>query len=128
MISWEKLSWSQPSYIQNFEIKKMLLERQFSIPQLILPAVHKDCWENCATILVALEDSLLLPYIVEICKWFQDLNWPGASIIRNRLKDFPNSVLIKEIECAIDIAKKEKDEEWEENLRGLREELMNLNI
>ena len=40
-------------------------------------------------------DSVLEPYLDEILKWLQDLNWPGASIILNRLKNYSGEKLKK---------------------------------
>ena len=57
----------------------------------ILPE-HLECsknvWENCAKILANRTDKELQPYLIDILLWIEDMNWPGAIIIDDRLKKF----------------------------------------
>ena len=46
----------------------------------------KNVWDNCAKILSERNDEELLPYLIDLFRWLQDLNWPGAFCILNRLR------------------------------------------
>ena len=48
----------------------------------------KNVWENCAVIICNRSDDELVPYIRDMLLWLQDLNWPGAELIQNRLIQF----------------------------------------
>lgn len=51
---------------------------------------NKNVWENCALVIYEKSDELLQPYLFDLLNWLQDLNWPGAFIIVDRLKKFQN--------------------------------------
>ena len=46
---------------------------------------NKNIWDNCAKIISSKSDAELSPYIVLMFEWLQDMNWPGAFVIRERL-------------------------------------------
>ena len=48
----------------------------------------KDVWDNCAVILCEHSDEELEPYISDMLLWLEDLNWPGALLIQERLTRF----------------------------------------
>ena len=52
------------------------------------PGYGKNVWENCAVILSERTDSELNPYLWDMLLWLEDLNWPGAETIQNRLIQF----------------------------------------
>ena len=52
------------------------------------PSFCKSVWRNCAYIICEREDKELIPHIVEMLMWLQDLNWPGAEQILDRLLRF----------------------------------------
>ena len=53
----------------------------------------KRVWDNCARVLSEKTDEELSPYLFELIEWLQDLNWPGAFIILDRLKKFSGKKL-----------------------------------
>lgn len=53
----------------------------------------KAVWDNCAKILAKKTDDELEPYLVNLLEWLQDINWPGAFVIMNRLKAFSGEKL-----------------------------------
>ncbi len=62
-----------------------------SINVFILPmhsGYNKNIWENCAKILANKTDEELSPYLTNLLEWTEDLNWPGAIIILERMKKF----------------------------------------
>ena len=62
---------------------------------LILPPVAPSAWECCAQVLCKKSDMVLEPYLSGPLEWLQDLNWPGALIILERLKIFSGEKLKK---------------------------------
>mgnify|MGYP004579359781 FL=1 len=85
---------------------------------------NKNVWENCAKILANRTDKELQPYLIDILLWIEDMNWPGAIIIVDRLKKLHDtkmlSFAIKECEKR---ASATDNHIWLENLS----ELMNDN-
>lgn len=65
---------------------------------LILPCANgesKGIWENCARALFEISDDRLEPYLPSLLEWLEDLNWPGALIILDRLNRFSGKKLKK---------------------------------
>ncbi|MGM9647828.1 MAG: DUF5071 domain-containing protein [Eubacteriales bacterium] len=63
---------------------------------LIIPYADgesKALWDNCAKALFELSDDRLEPHLPSLLEWIQDINWPGALIILNRLKVFAGKKL-----------------------------------
>ena len=48
----------------------------------------KAVWDNCAEILYTRSDEELHDYTFDMLLWLQDLNWPGADRIQQRLIEF----------------------------------------
>lgn len=73
-------------------------------------------WENCAKILASKTDEELSPYLSNLLVWIQDLNWPGAMIILDRMKKFKEvkklSFNVKEIVKIAYGEQRECDEIW----------------
>ena len=79
---------------------------------------NKNVWENCAKILSERDDEELEPYLSELMKWLQDMNWPGAYCILDRLQKFKKDTWFEFIfESSIKKAKLLDDEVWEDNFR-----------
>lgn len=81
---------------------------------LILPCANgknKAVWDNCARALYELSDDRLEKYLPSLLEWLQDLNWPGALIILDRLKVFSGKKLKKPfIDCFIHAQNLNNDE------------------
>lgn len=81
----------------------------------------KNVWDNCAKILSGKTDEELSPYLVELMGWLQDMNWPGAFCILERLKKMVNESLFQHsYNICLKYAKALEDEVWESNLRMLK--------
>lgn len=84
---------------------------------------HKNVWDNCAKILAARSNEELSSYATELMVWLQDMNWPGAFCILDRLKkavDEPwfSRAYTRCLKCA----KALEDTVWESNLKMLKNE------
>ena len=62
--------------------------------QPVGPGFGKSVWENCATIICERSDEDLIPYIPDMILWLEDLNWPGAEQIQQRLIAFQDVFLL----------------------------------
>lgn len=86
-----------------------------NINVFILP-MNSDTWENCAKILASKTDEELSPYLSNLLVWIQDLNWPGAMIILDRMKKFKEvknlSFNVKDIVKIAYGEQRECDEIW----------------
>lgn len=65
--------------------------------QPISPYYHKNVWANCAKVVANHSDSELVPYLVDMLLWIEDLNWPGADIILRRLQNFSDIPLLASV-------------------------------
>ena len=93
---YKKLSWHSRfgEQLQGIELAKEIDD----LSLLILPCANgesKGLWENCARALYVMSDDRLEPYLPSLLEWLQDLNWPGALIIMDRLKVFSGKKLKK---------------------------------
>ena len=78
---------------------------------------NKNVWDNCSLILCEKTDSELEPYLIPLMEWLQDLNWPGALLILQRLSLFTNykSIFLARNKC-IEQADKDNDVIWIDNM------------
>ena len=82
----------------------------------------KNVWDNCAKILSARSNEELSPYMIELMEWLQDMNWPGAFCIFDRLKEMVNEQLFQySYTICLKCARALDDETWESNLKMLNE-------
>lgn len=92
----------------------------FPFIQPLTPKHNKNVWENCAVIISQKSDEEIKPYLVELLEWLQDMNWPGALCILDRLRKFSDSNTIFEaINTCIKKAKENRDDVWNSNLHLL---------
>ena len=80
------------------------------------PKGRKEIWENCAKIISEKSDSELEAYLYDMFVWLQDMCWPGADIIYDRLKKMTSNYKKHMFDYCLDIAKKINDKPWEESL------------
>ena len=80
----------------------------------------KNVWENCAKALVKRDDKELEPHLIELLEWLQDMNWPGAFCILNRLQNYGDTLSLNvSLTICLRKAKMLNDEIWEDNLNML---------
>ena len=72
----------------------------------------KSIWEPCAKAIADRADEELVPYLPFLFEWLQDLNWPGAEIILNRLAEMPKAITEEALNNSKSRAKKERDKMW----------------
>ena len=82
-----------------------------------MPVESKSVWENCAKVLINKSDEDLQLYYIHLFEWLQDLNWPGAYLIYDRLLCVSDEYLLKAYQHSLSVAKKMQDGVWEKVLR-----------
>ena len=116
------LDWNNSIEKQEQGVK--LAKEVKCINVFLQPGSHyygKNVWDNCAKILSARSNEELSPYLIELMAWLQDMNWPGAFCILNRLKKMVNEQLFKHsYTICLKCAKALDDEVWESNLKMLK--------
>ena len=116
------INWNSPEQVQQLGVKYAC--EIADIRPFIQPDNYgsKAVWDNCAIILSGQSDSDLKPYLDELLEWLQDLNWPGALKILDRLKVFSGEKLKKPFIDRYTYAKNLNNEEglmWLDNLSEL---------
>lgn len=80
--------------------------------QPIEPGLTKIIWEPCAKVIASKTNEELQPYLYLLFEWLQDLNWPGAYIIFNRLAEMPFSTIEESYNFSKRRAENENDSPW----------------
>ena len=117
----DMLDWHMPSEIQSKGIS-LAINTETIIPfiQPLTPKHNKNVWENCAVIIAEKSDEELKPHLVKLLEWLQDMNWPGAFHILDRLQKYSDHNAIQSaINICVEKAKGCNDEVWEDNLNLL---------
>ena len=79
------------------------------IQPIIVPTdKSKSVWGSCAKVISLKTDEELEPFLYLLFEWLQDMNWPGAFIIFDRLSKIPYSTLKPSLEFSIEQAKRKK--------------------
>ncbi len=80
--------------------------------QPVIPETGKCIWEPCAKVIALKTDDELRPYLPLLFEWLQDLNWPGAQTIFDRLSIMPASILEEDYAFSRRRAARENDDPW----------------
>lgn len=96
----------------------------FIQPIIVPPEKSKSVWESCAKVISLKTDEELEPFLYLLFEWFQDMNWPGAFIIFDRLSKIPYSMLKPSMEFSIEQAKRENDELWSMALEDFKKKVL----
>ena len=113
------LDWNNPEPIQERGVQLAMQCKDFSVfVQPVFPKYNKNVWENCAKVICRKSDMELQPYIPLLLEWLQDLNWPGAISILERLKSCKGEVFVAPFFETVQKALKnrERNEAWLCNL------------
>ncbi len=82
---------------------------------------HKNVWDGCAAVLAARSDGELVPYLERMLEWLQDLTWPGATVILERLNGFSDRAALRQaMEVCLQRAEEAGDEMWLEWLQEVQ--------
>ena len=110
----DMLDWHMPEEIQ-FKGKDLAKKMDEIIPfiQPLTSRHNKNVWENCAIIIAEKSDEKLKPHLVKLLEWLQDMNWPGAFCILDRLQRYSdNDSIANAIYICIEKSNECNDEIW----------------
>lgn len=116
---YEKLSWNSPQPIQESAIleARSIQDLGLFIQPMMQPN-PKAVWKNCARVLADRSDEELVPHLPSLLQWLQDMNWPGADLIK-RLAQIPLQLIRHPLALAISSARQARDEAWLSSLLQL---------
>ena len=96
--------------------------------QPVIPKFSKVTWEPCARVVVSKSNEELEPYLYLLFEWLQDVNWPGAYTIMERLAEMPFSLIEGAFKFSKRQAEKDNDQPWLWALEDLYERIGDINI
>lgn len=84
----------------------------FIQPIILPPNKSKGVWGSCAKVIVLRSDEELQPYLYLLFQWLQDMNWPGAEIIFDRLAQMSPAKINDALLFSKQSAQKNGDSGW----------------
>ena len=117
----EMLSSNNEEKIQMQAIEEAKKIKNLSV--LIQPIESKSIWENCAKVLASKSDQELAIYLIDMFQWLQDMNWPGADIIYERLRNMPIQSIQSAYNISLSMAEHTGDLVWKKILIDFRNDL-----
>lgn len=118
----DMLDWGMSPEVQSKgrELAKSV-EEVTPFLQPVTPKHNKDVWRNCAEILAERSDVELQPHLVALLEWLQDMNWPGADCVLERLCAYTETPEFRwAILRCMNCAKETGDQVWLHNLLRVR--------
>ena len=97
----------------------------FIQPIIVPPEKSKSVWESCAKVISLKTNNEIEPFLCVLFEWLQDMNWPGAYIIFDRLSEIPYSTLELSLNFSIEQAKRGNDELWSMALEDFKKKVLN---
>ena len=117
------IDWNMPVEIQAQGREKA--KKLHSVSPFLQPLTskyNKNVWDNCAIIISDKSDQEIRPYLIDIMEWVQDMNWPGAFSIFDRILKYSDYNSIQNaFNVCIEKAKEINDDTWEINLKELQD-------
>lgn len=100
-------------------IENLLRYINYDVKLLIQPQDLNLQWDKCAIIITKMEYQAVKPFLNALFEWLQDMNWPGALIIRDFLLTIPQDEFKRSYCTAFNTALKKGDDDWVYNLNLL---------
>ena len=88
----EMMDEGQPVEVQEEALREARKIKSLSV--FMQPIEYGWSWENCAKVICEKTDEELNSYKYEMLEWLQDLNWPGAFLIMERLEKMDPQLLL----------------------------------
>ena len=106
----EMLDERKPIELQEEAIREARKIKSLSV--FMQPIEYKLSWKNCAKVICEKTDEELNKYTCEMLEWLQDINWPGAFLIMERLEKMEPQFLVHAVGYQVKQALLLKDNEW----------------
>lgn len=119
----DMLDWNNGEDVQSQGITLARQMEDFSpFMRPVTQSYNKNVWDNCAVIVCSKTDAQLNPHAYRLLEWIQDLNWPGAWAVLDRLKCVQAGTgFLQAIDRAVAHCEKENDMIWKYVLSMLLE-------
>lgn len=113
------LDWNNTEELQNKGVQLAIEMNQIScFIQPMDPQYNKNVWGNCAKIVSVKTDEELKPFMVSLFEWLQDMNWPGAEIIYDRLIHIEAKLILNDFLYCLRTAIQTEDGTWIYSLKN----------
>lgn len=106
----KNLSWDSTAEQKKSGFIAALQENEHKY--LLQPIDYPSSWDNAAIVFLMLSDEEIEPYLFNLLEWIQDINWPGATWILDRLQRVSAEFLVRPLESAAKMASNNNDEIW----------------
>ena len=106
----EMMDEGQPAEIQEEALREARKIKSLSV--FMQPIEYGWSWENCAKVICEKTDKEINNYTYEMLEWLQDINWPGAFLIMERLEKMEPQFLVHAVGYQVKQALLLKDNEW----------------
>lgn len=114
----ELLDWNRT---EKEQAKGRELARDVKSINVFLQPNGKNLWDNCALILAERSDEELEPYLLNLMAWLEDMNWPGAFCILDRLNRYADTPMFNwALKTSLELAKATHAKIWRKNLKEIK--------
>ncbi len=114
----ELLDWNRT---EEEQAKGRELARDVKSINVFLQPNGKNLWDNCALILAERSDEELEPYLLNLMAWLEDMNWPGAFCILDRLNRYADTSMFNwALKTSLELAKATHAKIWRKNLKEIK--------
>ena len=114
----ELLDWNRT---EEEQAKGRELARDVKSINVFLQPNGKNLWDNCALILAERSDEELEPYLLNLMAWLEDMNWPGAFCILDRLNRYADTSMFNwTLKSSLELAKAMHAKIWRKNLKEIK--------
>ena len=114
----ELLDWNRT---EEEQAKGRELARDVKSINVFLQPNGKNLWDNCALILAERLDEELEPYLLNLMAWLEDMNWPGAFCILDRLNRYADTPMFNwALKTSLELAKATHAKIWRKNLKEIK--------
>lgn len=114
----ELLDWNRT---EEEQAKGRELARDVKSINVFLQPNGKNLWDNCALILAERSDEELEPYLLNLMAWLEDMNWPGAFCILDRLNRYADTSMFNwALKSSLELAKATHAKIWRKNLKEIK--------
>lgn len=107
-----QLSWDCPKEVQVNAMQKLISDQKLDCHILIMPWWRKDCWLNCAKILIEMGYLKNKDVLDGLFEWIQDMNWPGAKLVFDYLQTLPKEIFMYYYQRTIKKAIQQQEDTW----------------
>ena len=108
----DSLDVNAPEDIRTETMEQIIKDKNFDLTGLMRPPNKENCWQFCALTIREINNERLYKHTYEMLEWLQDITWPGAIVIMEKLVTFPRDILEPDLIKAKHAAELAEDSTW----------------